>query len=82
MPSDRLLGQQAPQLRVVTVYRRQVFERRKVTPETKVEKPGIVPASEMVDSEITNPQDQNRATSKDPLTEPSPGRLPARASRS
>jgi hypothetical protein len=51
-------------------------------PEMKVEKPGIVPANEIVDSEITNPQDQNRAMTKDPLTQPSPGRLPARASRS
>jgi hypothetical protein len=50
--------------------------------EMKVEKPGEVPASEIIDGKITNPQDQDRTTGEEPLTKPTPGRLPARASRS
>jgi hypothetical protein len=51
-------------------------------PEIKVEEPRVVPASETVDSEIANPQDQNGANGEDPQTKPATGRLPARASRS
>ena len=46
------------------------------------EKTGVVPACETEESEITNPPDQNAEKGEDPVTKPSPGRLPARASRS
>jgi hypothetical protein len=62
-------------------YHRELSKGRKVMPEMKVEKTGVVPASETVDSGVANPEDQNRAKSEDPLTKPAAGRLPARASR-
>ena len=45
------------------------------------EENGVVSASETVGGEIANQQDQNFADSEHPRTEPAPGRLPARASR-
>jgi hypothetical protein len=51
-------------------------------PEMEVEQSGVVPASKTVESAITKPEDQNRATDEDRLTTPQTGRLPARASRS
>jgi hypothetical protein len=47
--------------------------------ETKLEKPGVVPETNTVESE--NPQDQDRAKSENRPTKPAAGRLPARASR-
>jgi hypothetical protein len=50
--------------------------------ELEDEKTGVVPACDTEESEITNPLDQNAEKSEDSVTKPSPGRLPARASRS
>jgi hypothetical protein len=49
--------------------------------ETKAERTGVVPETDAVESEIENPQDQDRAKSENPPTKPAAGRLPARASR-
>jgi hypothetical protein len=49
--------------------------------EMNVDKPGVFLGSKTVDSEIADPQDQNRAKIEDLPTKPKPGRLPARASR-
>jgi hypothetical protein len=48
----------------------------------EVEKTGVVPPCKSEESEITNRADQNAEKGENPVTKPSPGRLPARASRS
>jgi hypothetical protein len=50
-------------------------------PEVEKETPEVVPACETKESEITDPADQNVGKSDDSVTNTSPGRLPARASK-
>jgi hypothetical protein len=46
--------------------------------EMELEKTGVVTASKTIDSEIGNAEDQDRAKTEDPLTQPATGRLPTR----
>ena len=49
--------------------------------EMEVEKPGIAPVTQNAEEEMMKPNDQKAKEGKHPAPPPSPGRLPARASR-
>jgi len=48
----------------------------------EVEKTGVVPQPKSEEREITDRGDPNAEKGENPVTKPSPGRLPARSSRS